>query len=159
MKNEPFFQLFPPGMPDLTEPWAGEYEIVWDIYIRCNNRQKLRRVHIPALEAIIGAPHGGRGWNIWKEKENPEEARLFTVERLTRPYSDDMVISLLRKLYALKPKFWEVSAQLDKAAPYGVYVCALYAERESASGVPAISSAMVELTAALGDKMGDGSRS
>lgn len=50
--SEDMPQLFYPGVPERTEPWTGDYEIVWSIYIRCNNRQKLRRVHIPALEAI-----------------------------------------------------------------------------------------------------------
>lgn len=52
MMSEDMPQLFYPGVPERTEPWTGDYEIVWSIYIRCNNRQKLRRVHIPALEAI-----------------------------------------------------------------------------------------------------------
>ncbi|RNJ41232.1 hypothetical protein B5V01_04765 [Mesorhizobium erdmanii] len=43
-------------MPERTEPWTGDYEILWSIYIRCNNRQKLHRVHIPALETIMASP-------------------------------------------------------------------------------------------------------
>ncbi|MDF3154049.1 hypothetical protein P3C58_18890 [Mesorhizobium sp. XAP10] len=58
MMSEDMPSLFYPGMPERTEPWTGDYEILWSIYIRCNNRQKLHRVHIPALEAIIGQPHG-----------------------------------------------------------------------------------------------------
>ncbi|SFO86720.1 hypothetical protein SAMN03159463_03117 [Mesorhizobium sp. NFR06] len=52
-------QLLPPGLPASEEPFAGDYEIVWSIYIRCKSLQKLREVHIPALEALIGQPHGG----------------------------------------------------------------------------------------------------
>lgn len=137
-------QLFYPGMPERTEPWTGDYEIVWSIYIRCNNRQKLRRIHIPALEAIIGQPHGGRGWVIEKEDDNPEELRLMAAEILAGSYSDAMLLSLLRKLYALNP-YWHITARLNAEHPHGVYVMATYAEKEPGSAVPAVSNVMVEL--------------
>jgi hypothetical protein len=139
-----YAQLFYPGMPERTEPWTGDYEIVWSIYIRCNNRQKLRRVHIPALEAIIGQPHGGRGWVIEKENNNPEELRLMATEILAGSYSDAMLLSLLRKLYALKPH-WHLAARLNAEHPRGVYVMATYSESEPSSAVPAVSNVMVEL--------------
>ena len=142
--SEDMLQLFYPGMPERTEPWTGAYEIVWSIYIRCTNRQKLRRVHIPALEEIIGQPHGGRGWLIEKEDYNPEELRLMTTESLAGPYSDAMVLSLLRKLYALKPQ-WTLTARLNAEHPGGVYVMAVYVEKEPSSAVPAVSNVMVEL--------------
>jgi hypothetical protein len=47
-------QLLPPDLPNRDQPFAGDYEIVWSIYIRCGNLQKLRAVHIPALEAFFG---------------------------------------------------------------------------------------------------------
>ncbi|MBB6469518.1 hypothetical protein HNQ96_005408 [Aminobacter lissarensis] len=144
MMSEDMPQLFYPGMPERTEPWTGDYEIVWSIYIRCNNRQKLRRVHIPALEAIIGQPHGGRGWVIEKENSSPEELRLMATEILAGPYSDAMLLSLFRKLYALKPH-WHLTARLNAEHPRGVYVMAAYAEKEPSSAVPAVSNVMVEL--------------
>lgn len=137
-------QLFYPGMPERTEPWTGDYEIVWSIYICCNNRQKLHRVHIPALEAIIGQPHGGRGWVIEKEDDNPEELRLMATETLAGSYSDGMLLSLLRQLYALKP-YWNITARLNAEHPHGVYVMATYAEKEPSSAAPAVSNVMVEL--------------
>lgn len=60
-------QLLPPGRRESKEPFAGNYEIFWSIYIRCNNRRKLRELHIPALEALIGQPHGGKGWGLENE--------------------------------------------------------------------------------------------
>jgi hypothetical protein len=54
-------QLLPPGLPASEGPFADGYEIVWSVYIRCKSLQKLREVHIPALEAMIGQPHGGKG--------------------------------------------------------------------------------------------------
>jgi|GEM_PF-6114584 len=142
--NDKLGRLFYPGMPELFGVWAGDYEIVWSIYIRCSNRQKLRRVHIPALEAIIGQPHSGRGWTIEKEEDNPGEIRLMTVEPLVGPYSDTMLLSLLKKLYALKSE-WHLTARLDAGHSYGVYVCARYVERRPDSMVPAVSNVMVEL--------------
>lgn len=144
MTSKSIPQLFYPGMPERTEPWTGDYEIVWSIYIRCKNMQKLRRVHIPALEAIIGQPHGGRGWAIEKEEDNPEELRLMAAETLAGPYSDAMLLSLLGKLYALKP-YWHLTARLNGEHPLGVYAMATYEEKKPGSAAPAVSNVMVEL--------------
>jgi hypothetical protein len=73
-------QLLPPGSPTSEKPFAGNYEIVWSIYVRCNNLQKLREVHIPALEALIGQPHGGEGWLY--ENENYNENRDRSLRRI-----------------------------------------------------------------------------
>jgi hypothetical protein len=137
-------QMFYPGMPELSQPWTGDYEVVWSIYLRCNNKQKLNRIHIPALEAIIGQPHGGRGWVIEKESENPDEVRLMTIEVLSGPYSVVMLTALLSKLYALRTE-WRIAARLDEEHPHGVYVCAIYTEGQSDGSVPPVSNAMVEL--------------
>lgn len=144
MMSEEMPQLFPPGTPERTEPWTGDYEIIWSIYIRCSNRQKLRRVHIPSLEAIIGQPHGGRGWVIEEENDNPGEVRLMATEILAGSYSDAVLLSLLGKLYALKPH-WHITARLNAEDARGVYVMANYAEQGPSSAVPAVSNVMVEL--------------
>lgn len=137
-------QLLVPGLPQRSTPWTGGYEVVWSIYIRCNNKQKLHRVHIPALEAIIGQPHGGRGWTVEKEEYNPGEIRLMTVERLAGPYSGALLLSLLKKLYALRSA-WNIVARLDEEHPHGVYVQATHVGMHPDSAAPAVSNAMVEL--------------
>jgi hypothetical protein len=68
------------GFADKREAFRRHYEIVWSIYVRCNNLQKLREVHIPALEALIGQPHGGEGWLY--ENENYNENRDRSLRRI-----------------------------------------------------------------------------
>src|SRR5690349_21525042 len=55
-------RVLPPDLPKSDEAFICDYEVIWSIYIRCNNRQQLRAVHIPAFEALIGQPHGGECW-------------------------------------------------------------------------------------------------
>lgn len=68
----------------------------------------------------------------------------MTVERLARPFFDALLLSLLKKLYALRPN-WSIGARLDEDHPHGVYVHATHVERRPDSAAPAVSSAMVEL--------------
>lgn len=72
MMSEDMPQLFHPGMPERTKPWTGDYEIVWSIYIRCNNRQKLRRVrsdHWPAPR-----------WTRLGHREREQQSGLYALK-------------------------------------------------------------------------------
>lgn len=149
--SDKFPQILHPEMAERTAAWGGDYEVVWSIYIQCNNRDKLRRVHIPALENLIGRPHGGRGWSIEREDGNSNEMRLMTAGPLTGPYSETMLLSLLKKLYALKPD-WRIMARLDEEHPRGVYVCARYAQAQPDGTAPAVSDVMVELQPNFSDR-------
>ncbi len=139
-------------------PFAGDYEIVWSIYIKCSNLQKLRTVHIPALEALIGQPHGGRGWHYDNERyiENRDRSlkRIVAVQRLPGPYTDQILIDFMKALYSLS-SYWTIQARLDPSHPDGVYVCAsCFKSGSSPSEAPAVVDAQVELEANFTDAMG-----
>jgi hypothetical protein len=127
-------QLLPPGWPESKEPFAGDYEIYWSIYIRCNNKRKLHEVHIPALEALIVQPHGGKGWVLEDEDydENRDRSlqRIVALQRLNGPYNDRFLVDFMKTLYLLSP-YWTIQARLDPSHPHGVYVNARF-ERETA---------------------------
>jgi hypothetical protein len=151
----------PPGLPTSEEPFVGDYEIVWSIYIRCNNLQKLRAVHIPALEALIGQPHDGRGWVFDNENyvENHDRSlkRIVAVTRLEGPYTEQVLLHFMKRLYALSPS-WTIQARLDPSHPHGVYVNARFQRETPTSDAPAVVDALVELeadfTSAMGGKSG-----
>ena len=149
-------QLFPPGYQTTGEPFTGNYEIMWSIYIRCNNLQKLHKVHIPALEALIGQPHGGKGWVLENEDYNEDRdrslQRIVAVQRLNGPYNDRFLIDFMKTLYSLSP-YWTIQARLVPSHPHGVYVNARFS-RETAPEAPAVVDAMVELEGNFTDAMG-----
>ncbi|WP_192360265.1 DUF317 domain-containing protein [Mesorhizobium mediterraneum] len=149
-------QLLPPGYPTSEEPFAGDYEIVWSIYFRCNNLRKLRDVHIPALEELIGQPHGGSGWVIDSENyiENRDRSlkRIVAVKRLEGPYIEQFLLDFMKRLYSLSPS-WTIQARLSPSHPHGVYVCAHFSRETPASEAPAVVDALVELQPAF---TGDG---
>jgi hypothetical protein len=147
-------QLLPPGYQATSEPFAGSYEIVWSLYIRCNNLQKLRKVHIPALEALIGQPHGDKGWTIEKEEDSdPRLKRIVGLQRLGRPYTDQFLLDFMKTLYRLAPR-WSIQARLDPSHPLGVYVVARFSQEAPGREAPAIVDAMVELEPDLTDAIG-----
>lgn len=154
-------QVLPPGLPASDEPFSGSYEIVWSIYIRCKSLQKLREVHIPALEALIGQPHGGQGWlydnERYIENRNRSLKRIVAVKHVPGPYSDQMFVDFTKTLYSLSP-YWTIQARLDHTHPHGVYVCASFKRESSQSEAPAIVDALVEFTpnftASLGGESG-----
>jgi hypothetical protein len=146
-------QLLPPGHQTSGEPFAGDYEIMWSIYIRCNNAKKLREVHIPALEALIGQPHGGKGWMVEKEEDSdPNLKRIVALQRLGRPYNDRFFLDFMKTLYRLAP-FWGIQARLDPSHPHGVYVMARFHQEKPGSVAPAVVDALVELEASFIDGM------
>ncbi|PBC24864.1 MULTISPECIES: hypothetical protein [unclassified Mesorhizobium] len=149
-------QILPPGLPPSEEPFAGDYEIVWSIYVRCNNLQKLRGTHIPALEALIGQPHGGKGWVIDSESYNENRdrslKRIVAAKRLQGPYTEQFLLDFMKTLYLLAPS-WNIQARLSPSHPHGVYVCAHFSRETTTSEAPAVVDALVELTAAF---TGDG---
>jgi hypothetical protein len=87
-------------LPTSDEAFTGDYEVIWSIYIRCNNLQKLRAVHIPALEALIGQPHGGEGWFYENENYNENRdrslKRIVAAKRLPGPYTEQFLVDLMR---------------------------------------------------------------
>ncbi|MEZ2332979.1 hypothetical protein AB6802_24925 [Mesorhizobium sp. RCC_202] len=148
-------QLLPPGYQTTGEPFTGNYEVIWSIYIRCNNLQKLHKVHIPALEALIGQPHGGKGWTIEKEEDSdPNLKRIIALQRLGGPYDDWFFLDFMKTLYRLAP-VWRIQARLDPSHPHGVYVMARFQQEKPASAAPAIVDALVELEASFTDELGD----
>ena len=68
----------------------------------------------------------------------------MTVERLAGPYSGALLLSLLKKLYALRSA-WNIVARLDEEHSHGVYVQATHVGMHPDSAAPAVSNAMVEL--------------
>ncbi|MBZ9794700.1 hypothetical protein [Mesorhizobium sp. ES1-4] len=140
-------QLLPPGWRESEKTFAGNYEIFWSLYIRCNNMRKLRKIHIPALEALIGQPHGGKGWVFEDEDHNEDRdrslQRIVAVQRLNGSYNNQFLLDFMQTLYSLSPS-WTIQARLDPAHPKGVYVNARFA-RETAPEAPAVVDAMVEL--------------
>jgi len=149
-------QLLPPGLRENKEPFAGDYEIYWSIYIRCNNKRKLREIHIPALEVLIGKPHGGKGWLLENEDYDEDRdrslQRIVALQRLNGPYNDRFLVDFMKTLYSLSP-YWTIQARLDPSHPHGVYVNARF-ERETAPEAPAVVDAMVELEGSFTDAMG-----
>jgi len=150
-------QLLPPGLPASEEPFAGDYEILWSVYIRCKSLQKLREVHIPALEALIGQPHGGKGWQYDNERyiKNRDRSlkRIIALKRLPGPYTDQILVDFMKTLYSLS-SYWTIQARLDPSHPRGVYVCASFKSETAPSETPAVVDAMVELEANFTDAMG-----
>ncbi|CAN7463108.1 hypothetical protein [Mesorhizobium sp. LjNodule214] len=150
-------QLLPPGLPPSEEPFAGDYEIVWSIYVRCNNLQKLREVHIPAIEALIGQPEGGKGWlhdnENYIEDRDRSLKRIVAVQRLKGPYNDQFLIGLMKALYSLSSS-WTVEARLNPSHPRGVYVSARFQRESPGSEAPAVVDALVELEANFTDSLG-----
>ncbi|MEW6631982.1 MAG: hypothetical protein AB1440_14000 [Pseudomonadota bacterium] len=150
-------QLLPPGLPASEEPFAGDYEILWSVYIRCKSLQKLREVHIPALEALIGQPHGGKGWQYDNERyiKNRDRSlkRIIALKRLPGPYSDQILVDFMKTLYSLS-SYWTIQARLDSSHPRGVYVCASFKSETAPSETPAVVDAMVELEANFTEAMG-----
>jgi hypothetical protein len=147
-------QLLPPDYQTTGEPFTGSYEIMWSIYIRCNNLQKLHKVHIPALEALIGQPHGGKGWTVEKDEDSdPNLKRIIAVQRLAGPYDDRFLLDFMKTLYRLAP-FWRIQARLDPSHPHGVYVMAQFHQKKPSSIAPAVVDALVELEASFTDEPG-----
>ncbi|MBZ9858453.1 MULTISPECIES: hypothetical protein [unclassified Mesorhizobium] len=150
-------QLLPPGLPASEEPFAGGYEIVWSVYIRCKSLQKLREVHIPALEALIGQPHGGNGWLYDNERyiKNRDRRlkRIIALKRVPGPYTDQILVDFMKTLYSLS-SYWTIQARLDPSHPRGVYVCASFRSEPPPSETPAVVDAQVELEANFTDAMG-----
>ncbi|TIN22503.1 MAG: hypothetical protein E5Y31_18275 [Mesorhizobium sp.] len=150
-------QILPPDLPPSEEPFAGDYDIVWSIYIRCNSLQKLRKVQIPALEALIGHPHEGKGWLY--ENENYVEdrdrslRRIIAVQALKGPYTDQLLLDFMKTLYSLS-SFWSIQARLDPSHPKGVYVSARFQREKPGSEAPAVVDALVELEANFTDARG-----
>jgi hypothetical protein len=143
-------QVLPPGYQMSGKPFEGSYEIVWSIYIRCNNLQKLHKVHIPALEALIGQPHADRGWTVQDDDEDsdPNLKRIVAVQRLRGPYKDQFFLDFMKTLYRVAP-YWGIQARLDPAHPLGVYVMAQFNQKKPSSRTPAVVDALVELEADL----------
>lgn len=145
-------QLLPPGLPTSEDPFAGDYEIIWSVYVRCNNLQKLRNVHIPALEALIGQPHDGRGWIIENESYNENRdrslRRIVAVKHLGGPYTEQFLLDFMKTLYSLSPS-WTIQARLNPSHPHGVYVCAHFSSETPAPQAPAVVDALIELTPAF----------
>ena len=150
-------QLLPPGLPQSEEPFTGEYEIFWSIYVRCNNTRKLREVHIPALEALIGQPHGGKGWIFdnenYIEDRDRSLKRIVAIQRLRGPYTEQFLVDFMKTLYSLSSS-WIIQARLDPSHPHGVYVSARFQRETPASEAPAVVDALVEFEANLTDAMG-----
>lgn len=150
-------QLLPPGLPTSDEPFAGDYEICWSIYIRCTNLRKLRDVHIPAIEALIGQPHGGKGWLYENENYNENRdrslKRMIAVQGLKGPYTDQLLLDFMKTLYSLS-SFWAILARLNPSHPQGVYVSARFQRENPGSEAPAIVDALVELQANFTDAQG-----
>lgn len=141
-------QLVPPGSPSSNEPISGSYEICWSVYIQCSNRQKLREVHIPALNEVIGEPHGPRTWSYVKEDHlgpdrDPNEHRIVAVEQIDGPYTDHFAIELFKRLYALKSD-WRITARLDQRNKSGVYMMARHTSPPG-NAAPAVTDVLVEL--------------
>ncbi len=143
-------QLLPPGWQD-GDPWTGPYRIYWSVYIRCSNREKLRRTHLPALDALLEHPHGTRSWyydkqDYYEDTEHtpdPNEHRVEASESVAETYTDRLVIDLMRRLYRLAPH-WQISARLDASGPRGVWLSARATPPER-STAPAITDVLVEL--------------
>ncbi|MDG4874402.1 hypothetical protein P9273_04720 [Mesorhizobium sp. WSM4935] len=150
-------QLLPPDLPNRDQPFAGDYEIVWSIYIRCGNLQKLRAVHIPALEALIGQLHGGKGWLYENENYNENRdrslKRIIAVQGLKGPYTDQVFLSFIKTLYSLS-SFWAIQARLNPSHPQGVYASARFQRENPGSEAPAVVDALVELQANFTDAQG-----
>ncbi|MBZ9760285.1 hypothetical protein LB553_05270 [Mesorhizobium sp. CA8] len=150
-------QLLPPDLPTSDEAFAGDYEIVWSIYIRCGNLQKLRAVHLPALEALIGQPHGGKGWLYDNERyiENRDRSlkRIIAVQSVKGPYTDELLLDFMKTLYSLS-SFWAIQARLNPSHPQGVYVSARFQRENPNSEAPAVVDALVELEANFTDAQG-----
>jgi hypothetical protein len=139
------------------KPFAGDYDIVWSIYVRCTNLRKLREVHIPALEALIGQPHGGEGWLYENENYNENRdrslKRIIAVQALKGPYTDQLLLDFMKTLYSLS-SFWAIQARLDPSHPQGVYVMARFQQEHPGSAAPAVVDALVELQANFTDAQG-----
>jgi hypothetical protein len=150
-------QIPPSDLPTNEEPLAGDYEIVWSIYVKCNNLQKLREVHIPALERLIGQPHGGEGWLYENENYNENRdrslKRIIAVQGLKGPYTDQLLLDFMKALYSLS-SFWAIQARLNPLHPQGVYVSARFQRENPGSEAPAVVDALVELQASLTDAQG-----
>lgn len=150
-------QVLPPSLPTTDEAFTGDYEVIWSVYIRCNNLRKLRALHIPALEALIGQPHGGEGWFYENENYNENRdrslKRIVAVKRLQGPYSEQILIDFTKTLYSLS-SYWTIQARLNQSHPHGVYVCASFKRESSPSDAPAVIDALVELTPNFTDLMG-----
>jgi len=154
-------QILPPGLPASEKPFAGDYEIFWSVYIRCNNLKKLRDVHIPALEALIGQPDDGKGWTYdnetYIEDRDRSLKRIVAVQRLQGPYTEQFLLDFMQSLYSLSAS-WNIQARLNPSHPHGVYVCAHFSQETPVSEAPAVVDALVELgadlTSALGGESG-----
>ncbi|TPN88532.1 hypothetical protein FJ987_01580 [Mesorhizobium sp. CU2] len=150
-------QVLPPGLPTSAKPFTGDYEICWSIYVQCTNLRKLREVHIPALEALIGQPHGGKGWLY--ENENYNESRdrslkrIIAVQSVKGPYTDQLLLAFMKTLYSLS-SFWTIQARLNPSHPQGVYVSARFQRENPGSEAPAVVDALVELEANFTDAQG-----
>ncbi|RVD63392.1 hypothetical protein [Mesorhizobium sp. M7A.F.Ca.ET.027.03.2.1] len=153
-KRSELHQLLPSDLPPSGEPFAGDYEICWSIYVRCTNLRKLREVHIPAIEALIGEPHGGQGWLYENENYNENRdrslKRIIAVQPVEGPYNDRLLLDLMKALYSLS-SFWAIQARLDPSHPHGVYLSARFTQEAPSSEAPAIVDALVEFEANFTD--------
>lgn len=149
-RSRDLLQLLPPGLPELHDPFTGNYEIYWSVYVRCANRRKLREVHLPALDAAIGQPYGPRRWHYEKEEYSPEpdpnEHRLVAVEQTKSPYSDALLVGFMARLYALAPD-WRIQARLDASHPHGIYLSAMHIRQTPGNKAPAIVDVLAEFEA------------
>ena len=130
------------------------FNIWWSIYVRCSDMQKFRRVHLPAVEALIGAPE--MGWEIVRERDNPTETRLVGYtnhEVQTKNEGAALFLELAGRLYAGR---WALQGLSTLSQDADLYLYAQSSVAKQSHEPPALTELLVELRSGWVTRTPDG---
>lgn len=135
--------------PELYSPdhWGprshaeARYSIVNDVYIRGKNKAKTLRVHLPALNALLGFENPN--WHTQRNEYADDEYRFTLVEALTTKDRSEILSLFLDKLARISGH-WDVFVDGTGNAERALYARAIQGFK-TYPGPPELCSVMFEI--------------
>ena len=116
--------------------------VTWSMYVQCKDKNKLLKVHLPAIENAVGKPD--TGWEILKEEE-PNQFRVVTHCNLQAPSKDQAAISLIKDAYSLFEGNWHFSGLSSLNTKRPLYIMGGVNIETPQHQPPAITGVMLEV--------------
>lgn len=113
-----------------------------DVYIKCNNRQKLMSRHVPALNKLLGLDNPP--WTIEQDEFANGEFRFTYFENLNTSNKSE----ILERATTLMPRIsagpWDVYIDGVEGETEALYLRAQYTIQPNRSTAPALTSVLFE---------------
>ena len=121
---------------------SAPYYLLYDVYIRCSNRQKLQRTHIPALNDLLNLPSAR--WTVEVPFYVQGQFKLLFREDMPSADKGDLLLYVTRKMCRVSRSFSQNIDGIDNESQ-PLLVEAFYRPQKPRSVAPAITSALFSI--------------